>query len=909
VARLNRGQDAGRTTIHHGALQVADNDGKVTHKLGQKGLDPVAGPVPPRPAAPALTAGQAQIIVATDGDDEHGESAPDDWAKTRVYATTQPPLEALPGNSKGTIADVDGETTIGVHAGVWHVGVVWVTESGQESELSETVTVEVEAPVDDQDIQDTLDAAEQIINDAVAAAQQQIDTLKDRLDNFEEFDPSELEQQLADVSQGLVDARQEAADLFESLEGEVTPQALISKLVAQEAWIGGTLLQDGAVEAEHVTASESLSAKIAEFLKLSVVDLVAGTGKIDDAVIQQLWVDGLVGMSATLARAIIAAPNLLADGDLRDGQGWWPAQLTLISDDTPPGYKRALRTNPGQGTLNLTNISPSIPVESGQDYMFEMWIKADKPGSVFFWDMRDQDGSMIGVGGRGGPTPIEPEGHDPGTRPVSNFEVPTTWTRIKTQLHVGDDVEHANMSSMYFNHPNGTERQAVITFGGVKITNMTDGSLIVDDSIHTRHLHVTEDMVGRFAEFMEVSTDMLTANAVTADKIAAGAIETGHLSGRIIKGEHIQGDTFTGQTFNGGTFTGSTFQTDSLPSRGLKFDADGIHGWDDNGQKTLQVTGELAEDMTDPDTGNFLTGRFYTNGAGKPGIVLNPDYGPNSSQGPGVWFSETGWVDSDQPAIWVDKSDDQFGDAQYNLVIRGKRWPNGNRSRIVVQGGLEASDGGGILVSGPNGMYGMYSDGSFTPRTIDGWGALGAWGFGRNGLMTANGAIINYNTNFMGPMYYQGHGTTGSSSNMYINANSGLIARSTSARKYKTDIQSTSVPDELLDLNLSTWLDKNEQAELKQLREFIGPLTESDTRRLDELQQEQRKIGLIADDVAEIDSRFVSYLDGEVDGLAYDRLGVAWIPLVRKQRETIKSQEARINDLEERLARLEANMP
>lgn len=64
---------------------------------------------------------------------------------------------------------------------------------------------------------------------------------------------------------------------------------------------GGELLVDGAVTARHVTASESLSAKIASFLQLDVSKLVASSATLDEAVINKLWL------------GILSARNIIAD--------------------------------------------------------------------------------------------------------------------------------------------------------------------------------------------------------------------------------------------------------------------------------------------------------------------------------------------------------------------------------------------------------------------------------------------------------------------------------------------------------------------------------------------------------------------------------------------------------------------
>lgn len=52
--------------------------------------------------------------------------------------------------------------------------------------------------------------------------------------------------------------------------------AVVNRLQAESAWIGGALLEDGAITAEKITASESMSAKLAEFLAVTAGMIQAG---------------------------------------------------------------------------------------------------------------------------------------------------------------------------------------------------------------------------------------------------------------------------------------------------------------------------------------------------------------------------------------------------------------------------------------------------------------------------------------------------------------------------------------------------------------------------------------------------------------------------------------------------------
>jgi hypothetical protein len=108
------------------------------------------------------------------------------------------------------------------------------------------------------------------------------------------------------------------------------------------------------------------------------------------------------------------------------------------------------------------------------------------------------------------------------------------------------------------------------------------------------------------------------------------------------------------------------------------------------------------------------------------------------------------------------------------------------------------------------------------------------------------------------------------------------FCRNTSSIKFKENVRDIEIrPEDVLALRPRVYDRK------PTLSEDGKPLE----RRVDEF-------GLIAEEVAQTLPQVVNYLDGEVDGLRYDLLGVALIPVVQ-------DQQARIESLEEKVTRLE----
>lgn len=136
--------------------------------------------------------------------------------------------------------------------------------------------------------------------------------------------------------------------------------------------------------------------------------------------------------------------------------------------------------------------------------------------------------------------------------------------------------------------------------------------------------------------------------------------------------------------------------------------------------------------------------------------------------------------------------------------------------------------------------------------------------------------------------------TYSGSANMYITGY-GTLGRSTSAKKYKTDIKEISTDsyaEKLLQLKPKSWVDKNESyryfAKKRGKKNIEAPLHVG------------RHIGLVAEDLEEVGlSEYVTYVEleegkKEVEGLAYDRLWTLLIPIVQKQQERIESLEKQL---------------
>ncbi|HCW7422378.1 TPA: hypothetical protein OYE25_000718 [Staphylococcus aureus] len=134
--------------------------------------------------------------------------------------------------------------------------------------------------------------------------------------------------------------------------------------------------------------------------------------------------------------------------------------------------------------------------------------------------------------------------------------------------------------------------------------------------------------------------------------------------------------------------------------------------------------------------------------------------------------------------------------------------------------------------------------------------------------------------------------------NLHITS-AGTIGRATSAKKCKISIENQYINEddqfshskEILKLPIRTWFDKYES-------EIMAKELESGKKLSDDTFKLSRHTGLIAEEVEELGfNEFVIYDDnGEIEGIAYDRLWVHLIPIIKNQQSKIEKLEELINE-------------
>ena len=161
--------------------------------------------------------------------------------------------------------------------------------------------------------------------------------------------------------------------------------------------------------------------------------------------------------------------NMILNGCVELGTSqYWGTGATVSATDIPPGSNlmRSISYPAGAGTTSLS--FPPVPVAASEAYRLEFWVKADTPGSKMYMDATLQTGARLAFSDT-----IGGAEHD---RPISSYEVPTTWTKIvrylRTTTSTNANNKIAQVATMYqfsLNHADGTNKNAIVSVAGLRM--------------------------------------------------------------------------------------------------------------------------------------------------------------------------------------------------------------------------------------------------------------------------------------------------------------------------------------------------------------------------------------------------------------------------------------------------------
>lgn len=517
LARIENSPRLSHASIDDTSVQVRDGSGNLRGLLGVQAdgttaVNIVNGPPPPQPTDPIVASVLGGVTASWDGQFADGATAPLDWQRVEVHASTTdgftPALETL----KQTIESPQGSTVVIVTDDPVYVRLLARSTSGTASTPSAQVGPLGPTPVVADDILDGIVTETKLAAGAVTEAK------------------------LAANSVGTV-ALQDSAVLAENLAaaavevGKIADNAVTGPAIASSAVSAGKIAAN-AVTATTIAAGAVTSAKVA------------------------------AGAITTDKLTVTGGANILTEPSF---EGPYTASLvagsTFASQDTTAG-----NGSPTSLKIDATSVTPlfrSVALTSVATLPGEQWNLA-----VDYWVSNDWVGTELSIHARWETAAgaVVSYGKVAVTSPVRE-----TWTRISgtvtapaTTARIVPRVESGSATAGFIRFDNASVRPVL---GG---TQIQDGAVttqkVVAGAIQTAQLDagaVNADKIASGA----VTTAKLDALAVTSDKIAANSITASKILAGAVDATALAADAITGKTITGGTITGAVIQTDTTGER------------------------------------------------------------------------------------------------------------------------------------------------------------------------------------------------------------------------------------------------------------------------------------------------------------------------------------------------------
>lgn len=356
---------------------------------------------------------------------------------------------------------------------------------------------------------------------------------------------------------------------------------------------------------------------------------------------------------------------------------------------------------------------------------------------------------------------------------------------------------------------------------------------------------VTGDFYAKGGNFKNLNASNMTVGTLNGTNVNITNINANNIVSGAISGANLNINLNTGSVvFQKGRINSSDYTTDINIDQGYISTANGD-------TRAILKKGQLQ--LTSPDYYDLQT---------NPYLSISND--PRTLESGGIMY---GAVISARDRVVIGNADgidsmlgDTFylGQSSFYGLSSGKTI--GRKIPTVVGGGAN----GVVLVGGST--YTNTIGGKDSPSIIVGWSS---------GSSTYSGNRVRIDADYfhVGAVYNR---TSSASSNVVV-AQDGALVRSSSARKYKLDIKNNIPIDDslkLIEVPLSTWVDKHEH---------------------EENGSNERYFGMIAEDLRDAGLEYLVQYgnDNEVEGINYDRVALLLIPLVKELKKRIEELESK----------------
>lgn len=563
-------------------------------------------------------------------------------------------------------------------------------------------------------------------------------------------------------------------------------------------------------------------------------------------------VNGLQGQITTQANNINLTigstgdlSNICRNPDFMDGStnGWENVGSSTGNGSSPSKYYGGINHRDGY-------YGRWFPVASGDKYFFSTYAWQDQSSNLFSLGLvyEKKDGHWDWQSG------VVFKPNESFVTKTGSLTIPNYAVKARIWVHI---EAYSDFGNWWFTNVNVRKNDTLAQI------NMSAGTtLIQNDKIYM-------DSSSTIFSGKAFIPDAAITN-ISADKITAGTLDAGRINVTNLNANNITTGTINGQNLKINLDTGNVeFQHGHIHNFSNSVDIDldqnyiSVSSWS---TKAMLKNGELQliqPQLFDLSSDPYF--RLYNGGSGsdwsaaylegRSGIFISPKgYKGNSVLdtlgilGQNTWAGfYTGYENGGA------LSPTSIGGADKGVVIHGG-------AKLTQTSNIFSGDGGTALADTPHIHIGTDGSGRFGGNRI-----------------VIEGEYLHVPTAW--------RHTTGDAPNLFI-ANDGALVRSTSASKYKTEIHrdySTNYGDRLLELPTATWIDKGQKERYQAGQRSIKP---------------KKYFGMIAEDLADagLDLLVSKNADGEIEGIQYERIAPALIPVIRKLKKKVQQLEEKLNE-------------
>lgn len=404
-------------------------------------------------------------------------------------------------------------------------------------------------------------------------------------------------------------------------------------------------------------------------------------------------------------------------------------------------------------------------------------------------------------------------------------------------------------------------------FNNFGFTRFTNVIVKKNDTLAQINMSAGTTLIQNDKIYMDASSTVFSGNAfipsaaitsLNADKITTGTLNAANVNIINLNANNITTGTINGQNLKINLNTGEIlFQHGKITSTlgTLNIDID---------------TGIMSVTNVNGAGIYYSNGEMFLNDGPINSWFSNPTYG-------GIRRSPFGWNGGSNGIQVYSSTGVSLETSNYNGAFA-----NGSIIDSTSAGaGVEIGSDGRIIVNGA-GVTSVVGGSQFDTGSMGFKNRAHIWvGSNTNG---ESGNRIVMDGDYVHIISAYRH-TTGDAPNLFV-ANDGALVRSTSATKYKTNIKrshSTNYGERLLNLPIATWTDKGQKERYEAGKRHIKP---------------NKYFGMIAEDLADagLDLLVSRNVNGEIEGIQYERIAPALIPVIKKLKDKVERLEKIINE-------------